>query len=207
MSLLGSNLGEFEGGAAHGDEHGHEDHGPAGPNPHVWLVPRNTSKLVAAVAKELSALYPDQAAAISEREDDVQQQLAALDLAYEDAIEPITDRRLITYHDAFNVLAETYGLQVVATVLSLETHDATPARVQEVRKRIEEDGVRAVFIEPQFDPRAIDGLAGVVTPRVLDPLGDPNRPGYESYDAMMRTNLKNLVQGLRENVRAKGSGG
>ena len=207
MSLLGSDLGAFDVGTAHGDGHAEEDHEHAGPNPHVWLFPRNASKLVARVAKELSALYPDQAAAISEREVAVQLQLAALDLDYEDAIEPISDRRMITYHDAFNVLAENYGLQVVATVLSLETHDATPARVQEVRKRIEEDGVRALFIEPQFDPRAIEGLAGEVTPRILDPLGDPNRPGYESYDAMMRTNLKNLVEGLRENVSPKGSGG
>lgn len=207
MSILGNGLGEFDTGGTHHDEHGEEGHEHGGPNPHVWLVPRHASRLVAAVARELEALHPDQAQAISDREDAVQQQLAELDIAYEDALAPIADKRLITYHDAFNRLAENYGLQIVATVLTVETQDATPARVKEVRKCIEEDGVHAVFTEPQFDARAIEGVAGGITPRLLDPLGDPNRPGYESYDAMMRSNLRNLVEGLRENVSPKGSGG
>lgn len=211
VSTLGGELGEFEAGDGHEGhdhaEHGEDHHDHAGANPHVWLVPRNASKLVAAFAKELAALYPDRAAAISQREAEVQEQLAAIDVAYEDALEPITDRRLITFHDAFNPLAEEYELNVVATVLSLETHDVTPARLQQVRRFIDEQGVRAVFIEPQFDSRAIEGLGGAVRPRLLDPLGDPNRSGYETYDAMMRTNLDNLVQGLRDNVAAKDGGG
>ena len=133
MSLLGNGLGEFDPAAAHSDGHREAEHAHGGPNPHVWLVPRNASKLVAAVAKELQSLHPDQSAAISDREDELQQRLAALDIDYEDALTPIPDTRLITYHDAFNVLAEQYGLQVVATVLSTETRDATPARVQDVR--------------------------------------------------------------------------
>ncbi len=209
MSILGGELGEFEGGGAGHDGHDHAEavHDHGGANPHVWLVPRNASKLVSKFAEELAVLYPEQAVEIGRREAEVQQELAAIDVAYEEALESITDRRLITFHDAFNPLADEFHLDVVATVLSLETHDVTPARLQEVRAHIEKEGVRAVFVEPQFDSKAIEGLGGEVEPRLLDPLGDPNRPGYESYDAMMRTNLRNLVEGLRENVAAKETGG
>ncbi len=209
MSILGGELGEFDtgGGGHEGHDHGEDEHSHAGPNPHVWLVPRNASKLVSKVAEELAVLYPEQAVEIGRREAEVQQQLAAIDVAYEEALESLTDKRLITFHDAFNPLADEFHLSVVATVLSLETHDVTPARLQEVRRHIEKEGVRAVFVEPQFDSKAIEGLGGEVKPRLLDPLGDPNRPGYESYDALMRTNLKNLVEGLRENVAVKETGG
>ncbi len=212
LALLGHDLGPF---AGEDDDHDHDHaaeedahaHAHAGPNPHVWLVPANASKLVRAVAEQLAALYPDRAEAIRGREEAVQQQLAELAVEYELALEPIADRRLITYHDAFDVLAEAYGLEVVATVMNMETHDVTPRRLQEVRRHIEQGGVRAVFIEPQYSSTAAESLSSLVTLRLLDPLGDPNRAGYETYDALMRSNLDNLVKGLRENVRAEGSGG
>lgn len=212
MALLGHDLGPF---AREDDGHDHEHdhatqedaHAHAGPNPHVWLVPAHASKLVRATADQLAALYPDRAEAIRSREEAVQQQLAELAVEYELALEPIADRRLITYHDAFDVLAEAFDLEVVATVMNMETHDVTPARLAEVRRHIEQGGVRAVFIEPQYSSAAAEGLSSLVTLRPLDPLGDPNRSGYETYDALMRSNLDNLVKGLRENVRAEGSGG
>ena len=208
MGLLGHDLGPFGGsedGHDHaGDEH---DHDECASNPHVWLVPANASKLVKRIADELTSLYPDKAEGISEREEKVQQQLAAIAVEYELALEAIADRRIITYHDAFNPLAEAYGLEVVATVMNMEMHDVTPARLQEVRRHIEQGGVRAVFIEPQYSSAAAQSLSNLVTLRLLDPLGDPNRAGYETYDAMMRSNLDNLVKGLRENVPPKGSGG
>lgn len=217
MSLLGHDLGPFASPSGHDPDHDHdhadhaepegEDHDHSGPNPHVWLVPAHASKLVKKVAAELAALYPEHAAALSEREAEVQESLAAIDVAYEEALEGIADRRLITYHGAFGPLAERYGLIVVATVLDMETHDVTPARLQAVRRLVEEEGVRAVFVEPQFSAAAAEGLARRATLRVLDPLGDPGRSGYETYDALMRSNLDNLVKGLRENVRAEGSGG
>lgn len=217
MSLLGHDLGAFDSASGHDHDHDHDhmDHGESeadrhdhsGPNPHVWLVPAHASKLVKKVAAELAALYPEHAAALNERETEVQESLAALDVAYEEALEGIVDRRLITYHDAFGPLAERYGLVVVATVLDMETHDVTPARLAAVRRHVEEEGVRAVFIEPQFTAAAAEGLARRATLRLLDPLGDPGRQGYETYDALMRSNLDNLVKGLRENVRAVGSGG
>lgn len=203
---------EDESGLGEEEDEGPHRHDSGGVNPHQWLVPSVAARFVQRVADELEAAYPQHAVGLQERERELLFEIAAVDVDYETALVsnlgPAADKRLITFHDAFSPLAEAYGLEVVASIMNVETLDVTPAAIAAARRQIEELGVRAVFIEPQFDAQAAQALeAEGVTLRTLDPLGDPNRSGYESWQAMMRSNLENLVAGLKENAGAGASGG
>lgn len=202
--------GVVDDGHDHGahDEHDHgHSHGHGSVNPHQWLVPIEMAEFVGQVSEKMQSLYPNQEMAIRDREYELRMMFAELDVAYEEALEKVADRRVIMFHDAFGPLAERYDVEVVASVLDMDTFTALPARVEAVRRAITEQGVRAVFSEPQFDSAAIQGLVGEATIRMLDPIGGPGVKGYESYEALMRSNLDALVAGMNENVTPDGDDG
>ncbi|MFG0330017.1 MAG: metal ABC transporter substrate-binding protein [Phycisphaerales bacterium] len=204
-SLVGGPLGEFDLEAAHDDHdhdhadaHGHEhDHGPF--NPHRWLVPRDAERYVDAIEAALIEAFPDHAAGFRERAEALRREIEAVDAEYASRLTGFEDRRIVTFHDAFTPLAEAYGVEVAASIFSIESRQVSPAVLQRVSQQIENEGVRAVYIEPQFNPEAAQRLGELVTLRTLDPIGDPGRPGYDSWMALMRSNLDALVEGLREN--------
>ncbi len=74
----------------------------------------------------------------------------------------------------------------------------TPARMEQVARLIRDEHVRAVYREPQYESRWIEAISRQTGDKVLvlDPMGQPNRPGYDSYFNMMRSNLAALKEGL-----------
>lgn len=212
--LAGGESDAFSGDSAANHDHGHNhahdeapdhshgdhEHAHSGLNPHQWLVPEVAIRFVDEIEAALAERHPAQAAAIAARAESLRSEVRAVDREYRNALDPFEDRRLVTFHDAFTPLAEAYGLEVVATLMTVESSQVTAARLAEVERQIRELGVRAVFIEPQFNPQAAQRLGRIVTLRTLDPLGDPKRPGYESWPALMRANLEQLLAGLSENA-------
>jgi len=182
------------------DQHAGHDHGH-GSNPHQWLVPHVAGLYVKQLSQHLQQLAPDQADAIAERESELAARLTALDEQYRISLQQIPDRRMVTFHDSFTPLSEEYGLTVEATLFSIESEQVTIAAINEVQRVIEESGVRAVFIEPQFNAQAADRLTSLgITLRTLDPLGDPRRTGYEGYFELMQSNLQTVIEGLKANT-------
>ena len=194
---------ETNGEVAHQEEHEHGgDHGAHSQalNPHQWLVPRMAKRYVERLRDVLIARHPEKAEGVESRAAAVIRKLDELDATYRNAFADLADRRMITFHDAFVPLAEEYGLEVVATIYSIESQQITPADVKQVDGFVDA-GVRAVFSEPQFENRAIKRLHSNIKMRVLDPLGGRGEPaGYKTYFEMMNSNLRVLVEGLRENT-------
>lgn len=194
-------------GHHHDDSSDHEhDHGSETLNPHQWLVPKSAMMFVVAIRDELTRMHPDKATGLAERAAALLADLEAIDREYSAALAPLPDKRIITFHDAFSGLAEPYGIQVSASFFNIHSNQVTPAALSEVVTQIEKAGVRAVYVEPQINSDVVTRLRQQVTLRILDPIGDPNRPGYETYQNLMRTNLSNLIDGLLENDRPAGGG-
>lgn len=172
---------------SHGDDHAH-DHGPT--DPHFWLDP----VLMARFVRELggSAWAGDGAA---ERADALARECEAIDAAYADAISAFPRRVLVVQHSAYGYLCRRYGLEVGAVLRPMEQVEPTPGDLAFARRVIEEQRVRAIYVEPQFSASAAERLAEVtkVSVLTLDPLGDGDWP------AMMRANLEALRHGLGEN--------
>lgn len=182
------------------DDHGDHGHGPL--NPHVWLDPVRAMAFVEALTEEMSQRFPEHAQAIRERAERLTAELAELDAAYREQLADVDVKQLITFHNAFDLLAERYGLEVVAHLTPIELNpgaEVTPARLLAAVAAVERHGLSVVYAEPQFPLAAVAALqnqTGVAVMR-LDPLGAPNRPGYATYQQMMRSNLQTLVQGQR----------
>jgi len=179
------------------DGHGH-DH--SGPNPHLWLDPILADHFVRRLADDLAARYPDHAGAIRLRAAELRDELASLDAGYREAAAEMPTRELVTFHNAFDVLAARYGLEVVAHLTPVELSpggEVPPGRLGDAIEAIRSRGLGVVYAEPQFPDRAVEALRQETGVRVLrlDPLGDPTVAGYRDYSAMMRSNLAVLIEG------------
>lgn len=186
-----------------GDEHDHargHDHAHAHgglTDPHVWLDPVFMKHFVRRIAARLIEIDPDHAAAYERNRDAYLARLDDLDAEYRRRLADVDRRVFVTYHAAFTYIARRYGLEAE----SLHSPDAGgfgAGRLERMAEFIRDHDVQAIFVEPQFPRERLDALAertGVAA-GTLDPLGDPNRPAYDGYIAMMRSNLDALVEAL-----------
>lgn len=183
--------------AHHDHDHGHHHHGSV--NPHLWLDPVLMRLAVDDLHVRLMAEYPEHADAIAERTAAYIEQLESLDTTYRSRLQGIEEPRIATFHDAFDLLAERYGIEVVATLMPFDpVGEVQLARIEAVREAVRQHELTALFIEPQFSDTAakiIRENTGVEL-ILLDPIGDPNEPQRDSYLKMMQFNLDQLVRGL-----------
>jgi len=181
---------------AHDHDHAHHDHGDV--NPHIWLDPVLAEKLIDPLVENLHQSVLD-IEGLDARAEQLKHELRDLDQAYRTRLAPFRDRKIITYHNAFNPLAERYGLVVAATLTPIDSPAAvTKKRIDQAIAVVREHGVGAIFTEPQFPSEAVNAITGEVDIQVLelDPVGNPHDPTRNTYDKLMRYNLDTLVQGL-----------
>ena len=109
-------------------------------------------------------------------------------------------KEMVTFHNAFDLLAARYGLKVVAhlTEMDLPTGaEVTPTHLSEARQAVIKFKLKTLYAEPAYPDSALSAIAEATGAKVLklDDLGGPDRAGYRTYFEMMDSNLKVLVQG------------
>ena len=167
-------------------------------DPHFWQNPVFTVTYVEEIRDGLIAADPENAAAYQANLDSYKDALIKLDFDIAstlNAVDPAR-RQLITFHDAFGHFAARYGWEVTAFVAS-DGGEVSPGRVVEILAQVRDQGIPAVFAEPQFRADVLENAAqdagvetGVIYSDVLD-------EDVTSYIDMMLFNAKNLAQLLR----------
>ncbi|GBD20974.1 Manganese-binding lipoprotein MntA [bacterium HR28] len=169
-----------------------------GINPHFWLDPdfaviyieRITAGLVEADPAHAEIYRANAARYIDEiRNFDAwaKEQIATI---------PPERRKLVTFHDAFPYFAAHYGLELVGVVVLSPGREPSPQEVAQLVARIRAEGVPAIFVEPQFNPKLAQTIAQEAGVRVLELYSDAAPAGMD-YLGMMRQNVTNVVEGLR----------
>jgi ABC-type Zn uptake system ZnuABC Zn-binding protein ZnuA len=187
-------------------DHAHHGHcavcGDGETDPHWWHGIGNALFVSDLIRAEFTRLRPAEASAFAIRAQHLQQRLFALQAWAGAQIRtlPPERRHLFTTHDAFGHLARDYGF-TVHPLAGFSTESQPDARrlaalVEEVRRL----GVKAVFAEDSASSRVIKTLAaetGVAVPPALYADG-PGAPGsgVETYEQMMRHNLRTIVEAL-----------
>ncbi len=180
------------------DHRGH-DHGPI--DPHLWLDPELARKFVLALPEHLAEHAPDSPDALRARASRVADSIGVIQDEYGPKLAALSNKRLVTFHNAFDRLAERFGLEVVAHLAEVELApggEVPPRRLADVTARVREHGLKVLYAEPQFPDAAVTAIASETGVRVLrlDPLGDLGdsyeEPGYQQ---MLRRNLQTLLEG------------
>ena len=169
-------------------------------NNHLWLDPVLTIRFVEALSARLKKRYPDHAASIATATERLTADLHPIDREYAEQLARVPEKRLITYHNAFDLIAERYGLEIVVRLTDIELTpggEVTSDRLREAIDAIHKYHLKTLYAEPEFPDQVIARLREETHAEVLllDPQGNPAVPGYRTYQEMMRSNLATLVKG------------
>jgi zinc transport system substrate-binding protein len=181
----------------HHDHHGEPDAHAAGhhddheQDPHVWTSPPLARQMVGVIRDTLAALRPAHAAAFSRNHDAYVAELESLDRELHALLDPLSNRRFLVFHPAWGYFADTYEL----TQVPIEHEGKTPGAraLAALIEQAQHEGIRVVFVQPQFDKRqarqvaqAIGGAVIAVDPLAADYVDNLRRVGREFAQALQR---------------------
>jgi zinc transport system substrate-binding protein len=155
----------------HDADHEHEDHDEAGePDPHVWLTPPLLAILAANIAESLEQADPAHAREYRQNIGSLLAEIDATHARIARLLKPYRGQAFYVFHPAFGYFADTYGLKQVAVEAGGKT--PTPRQLRALIQEARADGVKIIFVQPQFDQRSVQVLAAAIQGAVLplDPL-------------------------------------
>ena len=106
---------------------------------------------------------------------------------------PAEHRTLVSFHDAFGYFGARYDFEVIAFV-GVHGGEPTPGDIAGVIHEVEEEGLPAIFSEPQFAEEALKAAAeeaGIEVGEVRSATFDDVATDYIS---MMRANAEELAR-------------
>ena len=173
----------------HGEEH--HDHAHEGPDPHLWLNPELAMIQVGAIREALVELDPENKETYQANTRAYLQKLNALDA---EIFEQFTassrsPENFIVFHNAYDYFFNRYSTlspYLKGAVEPFPGREPTAAYFQELIELIEQEKVKIIFTEPQFNPtvaQRIQEETGIQSFEV-DPIGLELSP--EAYENNMR---------------------
>jgi zinc transport system substrate-binding protein len=166
----------MEGGAHHhGEHHDHDDndhdHEAGEDDPHVWLSIDNMKCHARMVAAVLAEVLPEsEHAAIDARAAEYLRELDTLSAELKAKLSPLKGTEAVVYHPAFGYFLDDHGIRQKA--VELEGKEPGARYLGTVIREAKHDGIRVIFVQPQFNAKAAEVLSHEIGGKVLpfDPL-------------------------------------
>ena len=176
----------------HAEHKGHDDHEDG--DVHVWLTPKNATKIVKAITRDLSKVFPQNRNVYKANARNYVKKLEKLDAEIKTRLKDIKTKPFIYFHDAFQYFETTYGLNGVGTISVEPDESPSPKRLSEIRKKIAETNASCVFKEPQFSDRVVKAVVDQTSAQIgtLDPLGAEIDSGPQMYFTLL-SNVANSL--------------
>jgi len=167
-------------------------------DPHVWLDPVRAEVMVRVIAEALTELDPENAARYRANAAEAVDGLKALDSEIRGRLAPLAGIPFVTFHDGYSYFVERYGLNQVGQLAIHPERSPGAAALRRLQGRIAAERVACIFAEPQFDPRALNVLAGEadIEIGILDAIGSGLEPGPSLYASLMRRNAEAVAECL-----------
>ena len=175
-------------------EHGHGNcAGHCGEDdPHVWLSTSNLAVMAANVAQALAGAVPARAGAFEANRSAFAAELAALRGRISEQLAGYRGKDFYVYHPAFGYFGDEFGLRQKA--VEAEGKSPTPRQLAALVERARREGVKLIVIQPQFNSKTAEVVAGSVGAAVVavDPVAD---------------DVSETLGRLARSLRAAGGGG
>lgn len=191
-----------EGGhSAHTDEHSESEHNHNhhhSENAHIWMSIDNAKKQVSSIAEGLAVVYPQYRDDFFKNRDLYIERLNALQVEMAEASLQIKDKPVITFHNAYAYMAQDMGFHIVTTIESDHGGEPSAKKLAELSVTIREQGVKALFTEPDYQGSAATILSDEtgVAVHTLNPVlkGENTKTAYED---IMRRNIETILKAVK----------
>jgi zinc/manganese transport system substrate-binding protein len=185
----------------HHSHHGGHDafeHEGEQPNEHTWLDPVLAVTGVSNILQALQRADPPKSAAYASNAQAYVTRLHKLDIDLRQMLSHVTNRAIVTYHDAFPYFARRYGLEVAGVVETVPEVNPTPKYLSRLGRVMRERELRVIFVEPGGKTRVAQRIAQDLRVDLaeLDTLeSGPLTPA--AYEERMRQNAAVLQKYLK----------
>ena len=190
----GIQLIETEGHQRESDDDHHEHQF----NPHVWVSVSGAILQVENICKGLMAVDSGNAQKYRLNADRFIKSLEELKSKMHQGLSGISDRNIITFHEAFPYFSREFNLNVAAVIEREAGSEPSARELAEIIKLIKEKKVEAIFIEPQYPAKTAQMISRETGKKLytLDPIvTGPFHP--DAYISIMEKNLMVLQEALR----------
>ncbi len=140
------------------------------PDPHIWLSPRSAMIQVDNICRALIEIDPSGRELYERNRNAYIKELESLDEYLNNRLANAKGRIFVVDHPAWSYLARDYGL--VQLAIEEREKEPGPKRMATIIKTVRDNGIKAIFVEPEFNPRLAEVVASeancVVVP--IDPL-------------------------------------
>jgi zinc transport system substrate-binding protein len=182
-----------------GHDHGDDGHvhgsrragrGAATPDPHIWMSP-GLAKIVAQnIHDALRGLDPAHKQQYAMNLQAFLDDLDRVDARIARSLAPVKGRKMYVFHPAFGYFADSYGL--IQVPIEIEGKEPGARQLADLIDRAKKDGVRVIFVQPQFSKKSADVVAKSIGGAVV-----PINPLSKDYLANLETMAAAVEQGLR----------
>ncbi len=140
-------------------------------DPHVWLSPTILDQQAGHVGEELKTLLPQtEHATIDTNIASFREELARVNRELKANLSRFRGTRIYVYHGAFAYFARDFGLEQIS--VEIGGRGPSPKQLVSLSQQARKDGVKLIFVQPQFDQTSARALAKAIDGKVasLDPL-------------------------------------
>lgn len=178
----------------HADEEQGHTHG--GQDPHLWTDPILMLRFAAGLAASFEKHDPAGGPFFRKNLAAFSNSVIDLDRDIRTAAGTYTWKTVIAFHDAFPRFFSRYGIHCIASLMPTPGREPSAATLAGLGEKIRTAHVRALYCEPQMDPKSIHVLAKEygLPVYVVDPIGSD--PGITNYAALLRYNWNIFTQGF-----------
>lgn len=187
IGLLKMEGHEDEGGDEH--EHGEFD-------PHYWLSAQNAKIIAKNIADQFILLDPQNAdyyrknlATFQQEMDDLHDEIVA-------RLEPLENRKMVTFHDAWAYFAGEFDFEIIGVFEPAPGKEASPRYLKELYDIAESNNVRTLFAEKNHSTEQLRSLAEDLELQlaVIDTMEGASET--DSFAAIMRENADIIYEAL-----------
>ena len=174
------------------DDHAGHDHGEH--DPHAWLSPGIAKVWLNLIAAKLSEVDPNNASTYYSNASSASKDLDTLSDEINKILDPIRKEKFVVIHDAYQYFENHFNISASGAISLGDASDPSPARLKEIKERVEKEDIHCVLAEPQYN----EGLVKAVIEgthannAIIDPLGISLEIGPNLYDKLIRNLAINL---------------
>ena len=185
-----------EGGHHHEHDAGHTEHDGHNheTDSHIWLSPENALVMAQNIASGLSARYPEHGEIFENNLTALLSDINRLQEYADGQLGSLTCRNLITFHDGFSYLAESFGLEILEAVEEESGSEASASELIHLIDIVREHQLPAIFVETNGSCSAASIISAETGAEIFTL--DMAMSGESWFDAMYH-NIDTLKEALQ----------
>ncbi len=167
----------------------------AAANAHIWLSVKNAVIEVNNICAALQNLCPQYTEKLESNREAYVRRLETLYTDLKAQAAGLHGVPVITFHEAFDYMAEELSFTVAAAIESDEGGEPSAKKLAALSDTIREDDIRVLFVQPDYTGSAADILSRETGVQIciLNPVTDGDG-SLTSYEDIMRQNIQKIAE-------------